>query len=285
MRVVRDARETRSAAGQARIEGRRIALVPTMGAFHEGHLSLMRAARRTGEVVVVSIFVNPLQFGPREDFDAYPRDERRDLDLAADEGVDLVFAPSIEEMHPTGRSTTVSVGALGHLLEGDSRPGHFEGVCTVVAQLLNVVRPDIAFFGQKDAQQVAVIKRMVADLCFDVDIAVCPTVRDHDGLALSSRNRLLHRDDRRRATALHRALQAGAGLASESAPLDVVEKQMWDVLRSEHGVAPDYARAVDPDHFESPRPGGPVLLVVAAHVGRIRLIDNLLAPARSSKVS
>ena len=182
--------------------GRSVGLVPTMGAFHEGHLSLIRAARGACDVVAVSIFVNPLQFGPSEDLSSYPRDEARDLEQAKAEGVGLVFAPSAEKMFPPGHETIVSAGRLSRIFEGASRPGHFDGVCTVVAKLFNLVAPDAAFFGQKDAQQVAVIRRMVADLAFDVHIEVCETVRDHDGLALSSRNAYLAGVERERAAVL-----------------------------------------------------------------------------------
>jgi pantoate--beta-alanine ligase len=258
--------------------GRRIGFVPTMGAFHGGHLSLLRAARSSCDIVVVSIFVNPLQFAPSEDFDAYPRDEERDLALARDEGVDVVFAPPVEEIYPPGHSTVVNVGPLGEVLEGAARPGHFEGVCTVVAQLFNIVEPSRAFFGQKDAQQVAVIRRMVADLFFGLELVVRPTVREMDGLALSSRNRFLDEKERRSAAALFRALKSGARLARESADPDVVAKEMWDVLRADTRVVPEYARVVDADTFEPARPGGPAILAVAARLGSTRLIDNLPIP-------
>jgi pantoate--beta-alanine ligase len=256
-------------------EGRRIGFVPTMGAFHEGHLSLMRVARSSCDIVVVSIFVNPLQFAPNEDFDAYPRDEQRDLARARDEGVDVVFAPPVEEIYARGHSTVVNVGSLGEVLEGEARPGHFEGVCTVVAQLFNIAEPSCAFFGQKDAQQVAVITRMVADLFFGLELVICPTVREPDGLAMSSRNRYLDEKDRRSAVALYRALRSGERLAAEGAALEVVGKEMWDVMGTDARVVPEYARVVDPKTFGPPRPTGPAVLAVAARVGSTRLIDNL----------
>jgi pantoate--beta-alanine ligase len=256
-------------------EGRCIGFVPTMGAFHEGHLSLIRAARSSCDTVVVSIFVNPLQFAPHEDFDAYPRDEERDLARARGEGVDVVFAPPVEEIYAPGHSTVVNVGPLGKALEGEARPGHFEGVCTVVAQLFNIVEPSRAFFGQKDAQQVAVIKRMVADLFFGLELVICPTVREPDGLAMSSRNRYLDEKQRKSAVALYRALRSGERLAREGADPEVVGKEMWDVMRIDESVVPEYARVVDPETFGPPRPTGPAVLAVAARVGGTRLIDNL----------
>jgi pantoate--beta-alanine ligase len=246
-----------------------------MGAFHDGHLSLLRAARASCDVVVVSIFVNPLQFGPSEDFDAYPRDEERDLELARAENVDVVFAPAQEEIYTPGHVTVVNVGAIGQILEGKARPGHFEGVCTIVAKLFNVVDPATAFFGQKDAQQVAVVRRMVADLCFGVEIVDLPTVREPDGLAMSSRNRFLDQEQRKSASVLFRALKSGERLVAQSADPEVVAKEMWDVMRSQAGVAPEYARVVDPQSFGAPRPDGPFVLAVAAGIGETRLIDNL----------
>jgi pantoate--beta-alanine ligase len=258
---------------------RRIGFVPTMGALHEGHLSLVRAAASACDVVVVSIFVNPLQFGPREDLDAYPRDEAADLELAKGHGVDVMFCPSVSEMYPEEAATTVTVGPLAGILEGEVRPGHFAGVATVLTKLFNIVAPDVAFFGQKDAQQVAVVRRMAADIFFDIEIVVCPTVRAPDGVALSTRNRYLSAEERHRARALARALQAGQQAIREGRPLEVVKAEMWDVLVSEEGVQPDYAAAVDPSSFGPPFARGPILLAVAARVGSTRLIDNRLVDA------
>jgi pantoate--beta-alanine ligase len=273
IRTVSDMRATARAHARA---GQSVGLVPTMGAFHDGHLSLMRAARSSCDAVVVSIFVNPLQFGPNEDFEAYPRDEKRDLRLARAEEVDVVFVPSEGEIYAPDHSTVVNVGPLGTILEGEARPGHFEGVCTIVAKLFNIVGPSTAFFGRKDAQQVAVVKRMVSDLCFGLEIAVCPTVREPDGLAMSSRNRFLDHTDRKSAGVLFRALKSGERLVAQSTDPEVVDKEMWDVMRSEERVVPEYARVVDPESFGPARPGGPLVLAVAARVGGIRLIDNLL---------
>lgn len=273
MNVVRSEAELRSALVAARNIHDRVGFVPTMGALHEGHLSLMRVARSVSDFVVLSVFVNPLQFGPEEDLAAYPRDEQRDMELARGEGVDLVFLPTVAEMYPAGRETSVTVGSLGSMLEGADRPGHFDGVATVVAKLFNLVQPDVAVFGQKDAQQVAVIHQLVRDLSFDIEIVVAPTVREPDGLALSSRNSYLSADERRPATALYEALRAGAGVLDEDTAL--AEKTMWEVL-ADRGLEPSYARAVDPTTFGPPTPGNPVLLVVAARLGTTRLIDNLL---------
>lgn len=272
MKIVRTAAQLRAELGL--YSGKKVGFVPTMGSLHEGHLSLIAAASDACEVVAASIFVNPLQFGPREDFAAYPRNESRDLELAGDTGVDVMFLPSVSEMYPPGRTTTVSVGPIGEVLEGADRPGHFDGVATVVTKLFNLVRPDVAFFGQKDAQQVAVIRQLVRDLSFDIELAICPTVREPDGLALSSRNAYLLTDERPRASAIHRALLAGAGSMHEK-DFDATEKKMWELLVAE-GLEPSYSAAVDPDTFGPPDPDGRVLLVVAALLGETRLIDNLL---------
>jgi pantoate--beta-alanine ligase len=246
-----------------------------MGALHEGHLSLIRAARAENDFVVMSIFVNPLQFGPSEDFAAYPRDEDKDLSLAEREGADLAFLPPQEEMYAPDRSTSVSETRVSQVLEGAARPGHFEGVCTVVAKLFNQVDAERAYFGQKDAQQVAVLKRMVRDLSFRTHIIVCPIVRESDGLAMSSRNAYLDAVQRERATVLHRSLLAGeAKLTSGGTPSEA-EIVMMSTLQEVPEVQVDYAAAVDPHTFEEPQ-GEETLLAVAARVGPARLIDNLL---------
>jgi pantoate--beta-alanine ligase len=227
---------------------------------------------------VLSIFVNPLQFGPGEDLASYPRTEGSDLDSAAAAGVHLAFLPSVEEMYPDGQATTVDVGPLGTVLEGVDRTGHFDGVATVVAKLFNMVRPDVAFFGQKDAQQVAVIQQLVRDLSFPIEIRVEPTVREPDGLALSSRNAYLTRGERLKAAVIYRALLEGAAALASGGP-EQAEKNMWELLVTE-GFEPSYARAVDPVTFAAPRPEGPVLLVIAARLGNTRLIDNLVVETR-----
>ena len=255
---------------------RSIGFVPTMGALHEGHLSLVELARARDDVVVMSIFVNPTQFGPNEDLASYPRDEARDLALAEAAGVNVVFLPAVEEMYPPGDDTRISVGSLATIVEGEDRPGHFDGVCTVVAKLFNIVHPHRAYFGQKDAQQVAVVKKMVADLAFPTEIVVGPTVREPDGLALSSRNAYLSPEERARANVIHTALQKGREVLRAEGS-DAAEKAMWELLVASD-LQPSYARVVDPDTFAPPSDGGHALLVIAARLGTTRLIDNLLIP-------
>ncbi|MDQ3661697.1 MAG: pantoate--beta-alanine ligase [Actinomycetota bacterium] len=281
MKVVRTVDECRAELAPRRAAGT-IGLVPTMGALHDGHRSLLRAARQSVDAVAVSLFVNPLQFGPHEDFSAYPRGESADLTTCEQEGADVVFAPSAAEMAMESGATTVTVAGLAELVEGAARPHHFQGVCTVVAKLLNIVRPNTLFLGQKDAQQNAVIARLVADLSFGVSITVCPTVREPDGLALSSRNAYLSSSQRDAATVLYRALVAGRQRIEEGAAAEEAARAMREVLAAQDEVEPDYARAVDPHSFQTPRGEGPVLLVVAARVGGTRLIDNLsVHPGRS----
>lgn len=282
MRVVHTKGELREVLAEPRREGKRIGLVPTMGYFHGGHLSLMRAARQDCDVVVVSLFVNPTQFGPGEDLDAYPRDADRDAELAALEGVDLLWMPDAGEMYPEGFATTVEVGnALTGVLEGDPEhrgPSHFRGVTTVVAKLFNAVQPDIAYFGRKDAQQALVIERMTLDLDFPIEIAVLPTVREEDGLALSSRNAYLTGEQREQATAISRALRAAERAAQEGeTSTDALVKAARDELRRA-GIEPEYveARAAEDLSPVAELNGRPVLVAVAARVGRARLIDNVL---------
>lgn len=279
MRVARSIAEVRAFYRNERPRGTRVAFVPTMGALHDGHLSLVRRAGEAADLIVVSIFVNPLQFGPSEDYATYPRDESRDVSLLEEESVNLVFLPATDEIYPEGAVTTVRVGGpLGDSFEGAARPGHFDGVATVVSKLFNVVDPDVAVFGQKDAQQVAVIRRMVSDLCYRTEIVVGATVREPDGLALSSRNAYLTEPERATATTLYRALTLGAdayGAGDASAAKAVMEAE----LAATEGVELDYAAAVDPYTFDRPADGGPVLLAVAARVGRTRLIDNVLVQA------
>lgn len=276
MKAVREASQLRAALAEERARGRRIGFVPTMGALHAGHVSLLRAARAADDVVVLSIFVNPLQFGPAEDLSSYPRDEAGDLAIAGEAGVDIAFLPTESEMFPVAPSTVVKAGPVAEPLEGEARPGHFEGVATVVAKLFNLVQPNRAYFGQKDAQQVAVIKSMTRDLSFPVDVVVCPTVREPDGLALSSRNAYLDAAARAKATILWKALQAGRGALTEGESWEVAEKTMISVVGRADGVELEYARAVDPVSFGPPGSRGPALLVIAARVGPTRLIDNLM---------
>jgi pantoate--beta-alanine ligase len=279
MRTVRTVAEVRAHVAAARARGARIGLVPTMGAFHDGHLALMRAARAGCDEVVVWLFVNPTQFNEQSDLAAYPRDEERDAALARAEGVDVLFAPGPDEVYPTGFATTVLVGELGERLEGAARPGHFAGVATVVTKMLNMVGPDVAFFGAKDAQQVAVVRRLVSDLDLPVRIETVATVREPDGLAMSSRNVHLHGADRERATALHRALIAAgdAAVAGERDP-DALRSAATAVLRA-HDVEPEYVAVVHPETFAPVnRVNGHVLVAVAARVGPTRLIDNVVVP-------
>jgi pantoate--beta-alanine ligase len=262
-----------------------VALVPTMGALHEGHRALIRAARAAADSVVVSIFVNPLQFGPNEDLDRYPHTFDADLELCAGEGVDLVFAPPTAVIYPERPIVTVSAGALGDVLEGAHRPGHFDGVLTVVLKLFHLTQPDLAFFGAKDAQQLVLIRRMVADLDLPVRIVTVPTVREPDGLARSSRNRHLSASDRVAALALSRALRAGEQAADSGAAAPAVQAAATAVLTDEAAVDLDYVALVDPVGLVevSRAASGPALLAVAGRVGSTRLIDNVtvcLSPTR-----
>ena len=276
MQVLATVSGLRAALEAARRGGSSIGFVPTMGALHDGHLSLVAAARAECDVVVLSIFVNPLQFGPKEDFGAYPRATKQDLAAADEAGVDIVFLPEVKEMYPGEARVTVTVSELSDVLEGASRPGHFDGVATVVTKLFNIVQPTRAYFGQKDAQQVAVIRALIRDLSFGIELAVCPTVREPDGLAMSSRNAYLSPEQRQRATILHRALEAGREEWEREHDAELTEKRMVEVLGSDPNVEVDYARAVHPDNFGPPDPGGPVLLAIAAKLARTRLIDNVL---------
>ncbi|HMJ03101.1 MAG TPA: pantoate--beta-alanine ligase [Conexibacter sp.] len=277
MKTIRTIAELRAALAPARRDGRTIGLVPTMGAFHAGHVSLMQRARETTDLVVVSLFVNPTQFAPTEDLSAYPRDEARDAEIAAGAGVDVLFAPPVDELYPDGFQTTVQVGALAEPLEGLQRPGHFDGVATVVTKLLSMVGPDVAFFGQKDVQQALIVRRVVRDLDIPVRIEVCPTVREPDGLAMSSRNAYLPPADRERAVALRRALDVAetavaAGERDASAVVAAARGAM-----DPYGVEPEYLALVCADTLAPvDRVNGQVLVALAARVGPARLIDNTL---------
>jgi pantoate--beta-alanine ligase len=280
VKTVRSVAELRALLAPDRHAGRRIGLVPTMGAFHEGHLSLMRAARVDCDLVVVSLFVNPAQFGASEDLSAYPRDAARDAELAAQQGVDVLFAPGHDEVYPPGFSTTVSVSGLTDVLCGDpARRGaeHFAGVTTVVTKLFNMVAPDVAYFGQKDAQQALVIRKLAHDLDIPVTIEVCPIVRDEDGLALSSRNVYLSAAERERALALNRALHAAQEHVSrgarEATTVLAAAREQLDAA----GVEPEYLELRSTETLQPvERVNGSTLLAVAARVGRARLIDNAI---------
>jgi pantoate--beta-alanine ligase len=283
VKLVRAKAELRAALAAERRAGGSVGLVPTMGCLHEGHLSLLRAARAECDLVVMSLFVNPAQFGPGEDLGRYPRDEARDAELAAEAGVDLVYAPPVEEVYSEGFATHVAVGGLTEVLCGDPQrrgPEHFRGVTTVVAKLLNCVQPDVAYFGRKDAQQLAAIRRMVRDLDFPVRIEALPIVREADGLAMSSRNAYLAPADRERAVALHRALSAVERAAARGALLaDALAAGRRELAAA--GIEPEYLEARDPDDLLPAMELGerPVLVAVAAQVGAARLIDNIELPA------
>jgi len=278
MKICSTIPETRTACGDARANHKRLGLVPTMGALHEGHLSLVRAAKVQCDAVAVSIFVNPTQFGPAEDLSKYPRQFDRDCRLLEKEGVEILFAPAVEEIYPGGAVTWVVVEGLSEKLDGRSRPGHFRGVTTIVSKLFHIIEPDDAFFGQKDAAQLAVIRRMVRDLNFPVEIVACPIVREPDGLAMSSRNAYLNREERSRALVLQRALQkarqqfdAGERIAAK------LISAAKEVIAGEPQVALDYFEIVDPDMLDPvERISQKTLVGVAAYVGTTRLIDNLV---------
>ena len=294
MRILSDIAELRAAlrgrrgdrAGDERPRPRSVGFVPTMGALHAGHRSLVQAARQSCDIVVASIFVNPAQFGPNEDFSRYPRTLEQDCEMLKSEDVDIVFTPTAEAMYPAGASTFVEVEGVSDRLDGASRPGHFRGVATVVAKLFHIVQPDLAFFGQKDAAQVAVLQKMVRDLDFPLEIIVCPTVREPDGLAMSSRNRYLSPEERRQAPTLSRALRSAelrvargevaAGAAS------ALLQTMRAILQGEPAIRIDYLAIVDPDTLlpiDDLSAGG--LLAIAAYVGNTRLIDNVLLGPRA----
>ena len=281
MRIIREIAELRAALESHRRDGASIGLVPTMGFFHEGHLSLMRRARVDCDVVVVSLFVNPTQFNDAADLEAYPRDEARDAAIAQSGGVDVLFAPDASEMYKNDASTTITVGGVSESLEGESRgPGHFRGVATVVAKLFNIVQPNVAYFGQKDAQQALVVRRMVRDLDFPVRIEVCPTIREPDGLAMSSRNVRLAPAVRAQALALRRGLDAAvAAIASgerNAARIEGRGRQAMEAL----GVEPEYFAVVSAATLAPVRSlSGEILVAVAARVGGVRLIDNEIVGA------
>jgi pantoate--beta-alanine ligase len=282
MRTVRTVSELRAALEPARRDGLTIGLVPTMGALHEGHLSLIRTAHEQCDRVVVSLFVNPVQFNERTDLERYPRRERRDTDLAAAAGADLLFAPSVEEVYPRGFATAVEVFGMTERLEGEVRGAeHFRGVATVVTKLLCMAMPDVAYFGQKDAQQVVVIRRLAEDLNLPVRIEALPTVREHDGLAMSSRNSLLSPTERARALALPAALRAAGDLAAtgERSSRALLAAARGELSRS--GVEAEYVALVDPETFQPLESlAGEALLAIAARVGAVRLIDNTVLSAQ-----
>jgi pantoate--beta-alanine ligase len=279
VKIIRSVREMQEASGAVKRAGRRVALVPTMGALHQGHVALIRKARGKGAAVVVSIYVNPTQFGPREDFKQYPRDLEADCRLCGHEEIDAVFAPADEEMYrDNNASTWLEETALGKRLEGDRRPGHFRGVCTVVAKLFNIVQPDFAVFGEKDYQQLKVVQRMVRDLCYPIEILSAPTVREADGLALSSRNQYLSPEERAQATVLWKALSIAQSLFNEGERnTHRLEADMLRVVTLAPSARFDYAEIADAETLEPVHEvqRGNVALI-AAYIGKTRLVDNLI---------
>ena len=281
---IRTVAELRAAVGDARRLGARVGLVPTMGAFHDGHVSLMRAARERCSFVIVSLFVNPAQFNETADLARYPRDEAGDQAMASDAGVHVLFAPAVSEVYPAGFATTVEVSGITEPLEGEVRgPKHFRGVATVVAKLLNMVQPDEAFFGQKDAQQALLIRRLTRDLDIPVHITVCPTIRESDGLAMSSRNALLTQEARRRAPGLARALFAVRDAAAEGVTNTATALRAGITVLDEAGITPEYFAAVSTDTLGVVEQfDGETLVALAARFGDVRLIDNvILTPRRA----
>jgi pantoate--beta-alanine ligase len=281
MKVITSPTEIQSYCRSARADGRTIGLVPTMGFLHEGHLSLMRRARTENDLLVISIFVNPTQFGPSEDYKAYPRDLKHDSEMAAEVGVDVIFAPAARDMYPDGYATFVNVERITEKMCGASRPGHFRGVTTVVAKLFNLVRPHKACFGQKDAQQAIVIKRMAADLNFDVEIVVMPTVREEDGIAMSSRNRYLSPEERQAALVLIRSLRMAESLV-RSGQRDAAEisREMRGMIETEPLAKIDYISIVNADTLDDlDTVDGKTLIALAVFIGKTRLIDNVVLDA------
>jgi pantoate--beta-alanine ligase len=276
MKIIVSPKEIQTYCNQVRAEGKTIGLVPTMGAFHDGHLSLMRSARVENDLVVTSIFVNPTQFGPKEDFNAYPRDLESDSKLASQVGVDVIFAPTVNDMYPNGYATFVNVERITEKLCGASRPGHFRGVTTVVAKLFNIIRPHKAYFGQKDAQQCVVIKRMAEDLNFDIDILIMPTIRETDGLAMSSRNKYLNVQERQSALVLSKSLSMAQDMI-KSGQINVVDilHNMKQMIEAEPLAKIDYISIVDGETLDDIREiKANTLIALAVFIGKTRLIDN-----------
>jgi len=278
MQVIRSIKDMQASSRQFRSHGKTIGFVPTMGALHEGHLSLVRCAKEENDVTVVSIFVNPIQFGPKDDFDRYPRDIKGDLDKLLPLGVDVVFIPQVQDMYPGGFSTTIDVGSIGEVLCGVARPGHFNGVAVVVAKLFNIVTPHKVYFGQKDFQQSVVIKKIVRELNFDIDIVVCPTVREADGLAMSSRNSYLNETERKSAGVLYRALRHCEGLIARGIRNSVrIKEEMENIIKSEPMVKIEYIEIVEPESLKEVKTiESPVVICLAVRIGTTRLIDNIV---------
>jgi len=287
MKTLTRVAEMQTAAVGLRGAGKRLGFVPTMGALHEGHLALVRRAKQECDVAIVSIFVNPAQFGPGEDYRSYPRDFERDSEFLRREGVDLLFAPPVEEIYPAGFQTYATVEPVGAPLEGEARPGHFRGVATVVLKLFNIVQPHRAYFGQKDAQQCAVVRQLVRDLNLGVEIVVCPIVREPDGLAMSSRNAYLDPDERQAARVLYESLcRARELMQGGERRAQVIAGEMRRLIAQEPRARLDYVAVVDADTFEPvERIGGRLVIPLAVWVGRARLLDNLLVEERDGQLS
>ncbi len=284
MKIVKDVAEMQRTADEIRRSGKRLGLVPTMGYLHEGHMSLVDEARKNADVVAISIYVNPTQFAPNEDLSSYPRDFARDEKLAETRGVDIIFAPSDSVMYPHKQLAFVEIEEVSRVLEGEFRPTHFKGVASVVAKLFNIVKPHMAVFGQKDAQQAFIIRKMVSDLNFDVNIVLAPIVREEDGLALSSRNIYLSEDERKKATVLYRSLKlAQKAVGDNERNLARVRSEMLELIASQSTGKVDYIDFVDPDTFSKVEDVGSlerVLALLAVRFGRTRLIDNMILETR-----
>lgn len=278
MKIIKTIHEVKEEIKKHRLQGKTVGFVPTMGYLHEGHLSLVNASKKQNDITVMSIFVNPTQFGPNEDFEKYPRDMERDIKKAETAGVDIVFLPSVSEMYPEGYKTYVSVEGLTEVLCGKSRPGHFKGVTTIVTKLFNIVKPDRAYFGQKDAQQAAVIMKMVRDIDMDIEIVVCPIIREKDGLAMSSRNVYLKPEERKAAVILSKALFEAEDLIKKGCrSRDEVIEYLRKRINSEELAQIDYVEAVNAKTLEtSTQLEGKVLIAVAVRFGNTRLIDNVI---------
>ena len=285
MKTIRTTSEIKEVVREAKVNGKSVHLVPTMGYFHEGHIMLIRSARKKCDILIVSIFVNPAQFGANEDYEHYPRDLTRDEKIAEKEKVNFIFAPNVSEMYPTDCSTFVEVESLSRIMCGESRPIHFRGVTTVVAKLFNLIQPDAAYFGQKDAQQSVIIKKMVSDLNMGVKIKVLPTVREKDGLAMSSRNEYLNKEERKAAVILYRALlKAKDEIAKGQKNAGKLRKEITEMIKGEKLARIDYIAVVDPENLnETAVIDKPVLIAIAVWFGKTRLIDNIIVRKHSLK--
>ncbi len=286
MKIIYKIKEMQKISANLRMKDKKIAYVPTMGYLHEGHLSLIQKARQLGDIIVLSIFVNPTQFAPNEDYNSYPRDPDRDFKLAEENGADYIFYPDVNEMYPSGYNTKVIVEGITEKFEGAMRPSHFDGVSTIVTKLFNAVKPHYAVFGQKDYQQTLVIRQMVSGLNMDIDIVVAPTVREEDGLAKSSRNKYLSPEDRKKADILFRTLKTASKVIAEGEKKrKIINAVMIQTLRKETTIKIDYCMAADADNLDEPEefiPGQRIVLLLAVYLGKTRLIDNAVVTLPSN---